>query len=1696
MKKTLNKKKLALASSALLLAATVAGGTLTLPVSAASYANTYTVDVSKAFQEFDGWGLSLSWWATEIGDWTRTGSSGLTKREEVMEAIYGKSGLNLNIARYNVGGGDDPSHTHMTDDRNTPGWKGATKLGDGEEAPAGSFTGSTGGGEGVTYVPNDKYFFEDEEGNTLNWQDTPDWRQLWVLDWIQKHHEDDLLMEYYSNSPPYWMTKSGCTSGNNKDDHKNAKDDLGNNYTYNQNLPTDNNQAFVDYLLDVYEYLAEQGFELGNIQPFNESNNNYWYWYEKGDQEGCHFSSEQQVAITNLLAQGIKERGLDEKYGTTYNWGDETNTKYAWNAYEKGRKNNSQVVDGASRLTYHIYSYDNSTAQRLYRAAQERGQEIYMSEICFTEGSVYDPDAMATGFKYTQSILDTVKYDGVDGYVFWQGMEDMLGQMKSGTNYGLIQGVYYTQEEAATQGYDLAAMGYNHQDFVLSKAYYMSGQYTKYINKGYTIIDIDDNGSMAAISPDGQTLVVVKQNNSNNTDSFKLNLGGFKAGTVEKIVTDKTHNWSKSAISTDGSSIIDTVSASSVTTYVVHGTRTGGEGFYLDDSKAVKKSSLSDIQAAFAEDAKNEDTSKIYMYGTYEVQGNNGGDHGYIGTTDSGQNEMWMAIRFYGVGFAVPLPMKSDSGTASIWVDRDPSSEKANITKDLKSSKKIQRSLDNIVLSDEDVEGFQEGWHTIYVKAHSGGYVNLDGAFIKKTEDTPATGNSLAITQASGLGGTVNFSYEKVGFKGYEIFAQYRTEGGNWISSNESFAELVGSIDVGYASTVELRLMAVKGEDVQYSPAQVVNILEVKNGVLYFVDCGTASEGELSAGAVLGTYQSASDKAYGPDAITGLNWGYTNAIKTAYNGTEDAMTSVMSLDKTGDSALTYKFTIPQAGTYHLALGFYAGSTDWGTRAVTVSVTGATVEVDTDEVTLVGGSYNGWYATVETSAANTEITVSIAKASGDSPMVSLIVITDAETALPLYTSGASNYNSAAVVTGKQVSVGADLMSEVKKATATVYLSNGKTVEIAADGAGVSYTVSSPSIAAGQTATATITSEQYRGLEIYSVYTWHQEGARVLYYNIDCGFISGTPPDDSSELGIYQTTTMDRAYAEDKPGKSWGYTGSAGSLSYENNGSNEWSIRGNVDNLTYKMTGFKANEQLEIKTGGHLYKGWGTRAYNVVCNGTVAGNINFTGDDQDDHSTFVYETFNCTANGSGELEVKFTSSRGDAPWVGYIKVWSSGNNIKKAPALTADKTTVGRDGAVTLKNLEVGATVYVLDENGALLGNFEAEAATQTVSVIDYLPESSYTLRFTQAIAGDENTQRGVSDEVIVSVPGVRYTIENEYVKDGEELIIKFLPCIENEKGLTSFTVTPPGGVPYDLTEGFFFRAKTNGDYKVTLVANGVTSSQIVKITNFAEYNAVYSTEEWTADDVTLTLAPETVDEIVSVIINGVETAANAEGKYVITATRNGSYTVKLVTKAGYEYEKEFVISNIDKGGPDIDFNFNFSVSAGISFNFSSMSESGGKLCVSLNGGTAEEVTENGKLSLAQEGKYEFTYTNGAGQSVQAGVYYVTYGLKGANLSKVKMSSDGKISVKDKNATAKLYRAGEEKEITSMRADKMGKYYLELTNGSEKEIVVFNVDGSKSINGSAIMIAGIAVGAAAIVAAAAVCTVLILKGRKKS
>ncbi|KYF87606.1 alpha-L-arabinofuranosidase [Sorangium cellulosum] len=155
------------------------------------------IDTDALHQSFEGWGTSLCWWANHVGGWDEA------KRNAVVEAVVDPvSGLGYNIFRYNIGGGENPSHEHMKEHREMPGFQGAD--------------------------------------GTFTWEN--DERQRAILLRIAERGTD-LIFEAFSNSPPYWMTSSGCASGSRSG---------------GDNLKADHYDDFAHYLTEVVRHYRDE----------------------------------------------------------------------------------------------------------------------------------------------------------------------------------------------------------------------------------------------------------------------------------------------------------------------------------------------------------------------------------------------------------------------------------------------------------------------------------------------------------------------------------------------------------------------------------------------------------------------------------------------------------------------------------------------------------------------------------------------------------------------------------------------------------------------------------------------------------------------------------------------------------------------------------------------------------------------------------------------------------------------------------------------------------------------------------------------------------------------------------------------------------------------------------------------------------------------------------------------------------------------------------------------------------------------------------------------------------------------------------------------------------------------------------------------------------------------------------------------
>ncbi len=277
------------------------------------------------FQTVEGWGSSLCWWAHMVGQWEDE-----EKMDELIDLITSADKLNMNIFRYNIGGGDHPSHYTTAEQK-----------------------GHMANGKGVRA---EMQGFLSEEGGAYNWDADAGQRKIMLK---IKEKRPDAVFEAFSNSAPWWMTYSGCSAGNH-----NASDD---------NLKPEYYNAFCDYLITVAQhYKDEYGLEFKTLEPFNEPQTSYWNY--KGSQEGCHFDIESQIKVLEVLYPKLKATGMK----TVISASDETSVKEfnrAMKAYLE-----SGAIKYVGQINTHTYSVNNELREEAYDLSKQIGVDFWQSE--------------------------------------------------------------------------------------------------------------------------------------------------------------------------------------------------------------------------------------------------------------------------------------------------------------------------------------------------------------------------------------------------------------------------------------------------------------------------------------------------------------------------------------------------------------------------------------------------------------------------------------------------------------------------------------------------------------------------------------------------------------------------------------------------------------------------------------------------------------------------------------------------------------------------------------------------------------------------------------------------------------------------------------------------------------------------------------------------------------------------------------------------------------------------------------------------------------------------------------------------------------------------------------------------------------------------------------------------------------------
>lgn len=402
---------------------------------------TACIDISAKHQQIEGWGASLCWWASELGKWDDK------TIDEVVGFVTSPDKLNMNLFRYNIGGGDDPSHIggHMLSENG----------GKGKRAEM----------EGFKDAPDAPYDWSRDAG------------QRKVMLKIRKARPD-AVFEAFSNSPPYWMTHSGCAAGN-----FNGSDD---------NLKPEYYEAFCDYLIDVCRHYKDKyGLEFATLEPFNEpASPNVWSY--KGSQEGCHFGADTQMKIIRILHEKLGRSGLK----TGISASDETCVGFAIDTF-KAYDAAGDIFDKLIQFNVHTYAGSREEKAELGKLAADKKIRFWQSE----SGPLgIGGETLKVNLLQAKRMFEDLIYMKAAAWLDWQVID-------TSETWSFFHGRFHPTPEYGGP----------------AKSLYVRMQVTRFFKQGYSIAESGNDNCLAAISPDGKTLAIAVVNAEDIETIFTLN---------------------------------------------------------------------------------------------------------------------------------------------------------------------------------------------------------------------------------------------------------------------------------------------------------------------------------------------------------------------------------------------------------------------------------------------------------------------------------------------------------------------------------------------------------------------------------------------------------------------------------------------------------------------------------------------------------------------------------------------------------------------------------------------------------------------------------------------------------------------------------------------------------------------------------------------------------------------------------------------------------------------------------------------------------------------------------------------------------------------------------------------------------------------------------------------------------------------
>lgn len=322
-----------------------------------------TINPGSNWGTWDGWGVSLCWWANAFGT-----------RDDLADIMFTTNytslnnfllpGLGMNIVRYNAGACSFNSIDGAT-------MQVSPKI------PA------------FRQIQGYWQDWNSRDPSSSSWNWSADANQRAML--VKARARGANLLELFSNSPMWWMCYNHNPSG--------ANDGSSNN------LQSSNYSQHAIYLATVAKYAHDNwGISFSSVEAFNEPSANWWT--ATGTQEGCHVAASNQAAVIGYLRSELDSRGLP---AVTVAASDENTYDLAlatWDSF------NSTVKNQVGRVNTHGYQYGGGNRDLL--SSRVPGKKLWNSEY---------GESDATGMSLARNLNLDFRHLHPTGWCYWQALD-------------------------------------------------------------------------------------------------------------------------------------------------------------------------------------------------------------------------------------------------------------------------------------------------------------------------------------------------------------------------------------------------------------------------------------------------------------------------------------------------------------------------------------------------------------------------------------------------------------------------------------------------------------------------------------------------------------------------------------------------------------------------------------------------------------------------------------------------------------------------------------------------------------------------------------------------------------------------------------------------------------------------------------------------------------------------------------------------------------------------------------------------------------------------------------------------------------------------------------------------------------------------------------------------------------------------